>query len=192
MDVPDFRELSTKNLWPRFRTNNYISDYFPDLKEHEFPEREFMYNIVNTLYPYELSKVVAKAYDYREVDERLYQEEMIELTPEMKQQIDDIIYNKSTFFKNGPVAMLFSLLDFPLNCILIATPGNIFPFLKVGAKLKKRVKEPLVFPVDVAPFAEAPKKFGKKLSTDLTKDFSTFTRSKDRDMAVEEEKKEYK
>ena len=76
----------------------------PDYKETELPERSFMLGIVGTLYKDELDEIVEAAYKYRSKHYKDDADELIELTSDMKELIDQIASY------NSMIAML--ILDF--------------------------------------------------------------------------------
>ena len=47
--VPRFNELKVENVWNLIREAEDINVYFPDLKEHQLPNREYMYSVLSTL-----------------------------------------------------------------------------------------------------------------------------------------------
>ena len=52
IDVPHYDELSVKNLYSEFKTDEkfmrFFADKYPDGKG---PSREYFFNILNTIYP---------------------------------------------------------------------------------------------------------------------------------------------
>ena len=69
----------------------------PDYKESELKERSFLLGIVGSLYKEELEGVIEADYKHRN---KLYEndpEELIELTAEMKEMIDQVVSYNSKF-----------------------------------------------------------------------------------------------
>ena len=67
IDVPEFDELSVKNLWSQWKTNQCIKQYIPDYPEKYLPERDFFFGVVGTLYPDEMGNLVKKAFKNRKL-----------------------------------------------------------------------------------------------------------------------------
>jgi hypothetical protein len=60
--VPNFDELSVKNLWNDVREDPELSEFFWHTdKPNKLPPREFFFNIVNTLHPEYLPKIIHHA-----------------------------------------------------------------------------------------------------------------------------------
>ena len=62
ISVIKYDEISVKELYQRFMSLNGVSDYFPD----KYPkgrqcDREYMFNVVNTLHPNVVQEVVNHA-----------------------------------------------------------------------------------------------------------------------------------
>ena len=62
INVPKYEELSVKKLFPYLKDDPifmmYLPDYFP--KGHT-PDREYFFNVLNTLMPQYVSKIIAHA-----------------------------------------------------------------------------------------------------------------------------------
>ena len=50
-EIPKYPELATKNVWPLIKVNQDLVAFFPDLRDTQLPEKEFMYGIVSTVMP---------------------------------------------------------------------------------------------------------------------------------------------
>ena len=52
IDVPQYDELSVKNLWGGFKEDKAFMQYFPEkYPDGKGPARAFFFNVMNTLYP---------------------------------------------------------------------------------------------------------------------------------------------
>ena len=50
VQVPDYDELSVKNIWPIMQKDPKFMKYFPDkLPKGRQPSRDYFFNILNTL-----------------------------------------------------------------------------------------------------------------------------------------------
>ena len=60
--VPKYEELSVKNLFPHLKEQPDFMIYFPDRypKGHP-PDREYFFNVLNTLNPKYVSKIISHA-----------------------------------------------------------------------------------------------------------------------------------
>ena len=45
-EIPSYPELATKHVWPLIKENHDLLFYFPDLKDNQLPEKDFMYGII--------------------------------------------------------------------------------------------------------------------------------------------------
>ena len=97
VEVPEFQELSVKNLWESWKDNEAIKEYIPDYTDSELPEREFLFGIVGILYNAELTDVVRKSYSHRKQKYKKDDGEAIVITNEMSQLIKAIDSYKSKF-----------------------------------------------------------------------------------------------
>ena len=64
-------------------------------KKKQLPERDFFFGVLCTLYPKEMNNLIKAAYLKRNTHYKAEHEEMIELTTEAKQIIDDVLAYKS-------------------------------------------------------------------------------------------------
>ncbi len=52
INVPEYDELSVKNLWGEIIQDKEFSQYFPsNVSEKNLPPREFFFNVINTVQP---------------------------------------------------------------------------------------------------------------------------------------------
>ena len=64
--MPFYDELSVRNLWPDFKKDTNFMSFFPSkYPKDKGPPREYFFNILNTLYPEYLAKVMAHAAEAR-------------------------------------------------------------------------------------------------------------------------------
>ena len=59
--------------------------------DNEYPEREFFYNILRTLFPKELETIIKASWKYRALDETKDKNELIKMTPEIYNKIVRLI-----------------------------------------------------------------------------------------------------
>ena len=64
--VPQYDELSVKNLWPEFKKDADFVSYFPaTFPKGKGPPREYFFDILNTLHPEYLGQVLQHANEQR-------------------------------------------------------------------------------------------------------------------------------
>ena len=71
--------------------------YFPDLKESQLPEKEFMYGILGTLMPYELREMIAQSMKSRSPLGQEDKNDLIGVSNELKDAIENLYEMKSKF-----------------------------------------------------------------------------------------------
>jgi hypothetical protein len=66
VNVPMFNELSVVQMWPGLMKNKEFAQYFPDsMRKGSAPKRDYFFNILNSLQPDYVSKIVAHAHKQR-------------------------------------------------------------------------------------------------------------------------------
>ena len=64
--VPNFDELSAKRLWPDLKEDKKFNIYFNDkYAQEKAPCREYFFNILNSVYPEYVTKIVTHALKQR-------------------------------------------------------------------------------------------------------------------------------
>ena len=62
INVPKYDEVSVKNLWPHCNGIPELMVYFPDkLPKNRLPDREFFFNILNSLNPSYVANIIEHA-----------------------------------------------------------------------------------------------------------------------------------
>ena len=69
--------------------------FMPENASKQLPEKEFFFNVLNTLYPVDVEKMVDAAYKAKKTHYKRNEDELIELSSEMKQAIQSVIVYKS-------------------------------------------------------------------------------------------------
>ena len=90
-----FGELSVNKLWNHFKTNETVLKYLPEYSGKQYPEHEFFFNILSTIYPKEVENMIEAAYKLRKQHYKKNHDEMIEITDEFKEQIKSVIVYRS-------------------------------------------------------------------------------------------------
>ena len=73
-------------------------EYMPDYAPGELQERDFFFNVLSTLYPKEVQLLVEASYKARQLYFKKMEDEMIELTPEIKKLIESTVTYKVSIF----------------------------------------------------------------------------------------------
>ena len=76
--IPVFDELSVKKFWPMMKSDATFMKYFPDkLPKGRLPDREYFWNVFNTLNEDYVSELVRKANEQRNMAVRQQEEERV-------------------------------------------------------------------------------------------------------------------
>ena len=66
INVPLYDELSVANIWPMMKSDEKFMMYFPTkMAKGRVPDREYMFNILNTIQPAYLQALIKHANDQR-------------------------------------------------------------------------------------------------------------------------------
>ena len=95
VEVPDYKELSVRNVMTYVRENATIMNYLPDFRPNQYPEHEFLYGILGTLYPKETEVLVNQARKKRATDNKDDKEELVAVDKQIFQNIEQIANLKS-------------------------------------------------------------------------------------------------
>ena len=71
--------------------------YMPDYKNSDFPERDFLFEILSTMYPHETYEMIKNAYKERHMHYEEGDSEMVEITQKIYDHIKDVLAYKSKF-----------------------------------------------------------------------------------------------
>ena len=89
IQVPHYDELSVKQLWPQFQNDDLLARYFPDdFPKDKGPPREYFFNVLHTLYPDFLQRVLDHAHKQRMTSEgEAQQEQAIKISQYWEEQL---------------------------------------------------------------------------------------------------------
>ena len=92
--MPHFEELSVKNLYPQFLKDPNMMRFFPDkYPKGKGPPRDYFFNVLNTIYPEYLAKILAHADEQRyAADGEKMKNETIEISEYWAEQLKDMPY----------------------------------------------------------------------------------------------------
>ena len=94
IEVPHYDELSVKNIFPQFKKDPNMMRFFPDVyPKGKGPLREYFFNVLNTIYPEYLAKILAHAAEQRfAADGEKMKNETIEISEYWAEQLKDMPY----------------------------------------------------------------------------------------------------
>ena len=72
--------------------------YFPDYLDSQIPDRQFMYSIISSTYPNALKVLINDAKKKRSLVKNNDDNEMIEMKPEIKEEILGVLSQRSKYF----------------------------------------------------------------------------------------------
>ena len=82
-EVPRYKEINTKTIWQQAKTKPNILKYFPDFKENKLPQKQYLFNVINTVEPNSMYNYIKKIKKKREAV--MIEEAPIVLTNEYQQ-----------------------------------------------------------------------------------------------------------
>ena len=94
IEVPHYEELAVKNLYPQFAGDDLFTRYFPDeYPVGKGPPREYFFNVLHTLYPEFLQRMLTHAHDQRmTASGQRGQEEAIQISEFWEEQLKAMPY----------------------------------------------------------------------------------------------------
>ena len=91
--VPRFNELKVDNVWSLIREVEDINVYFPNLKEQQLPNREYMYSVLSTLRNDEVKNMICNARKNRSIDSKK-EEDLVCISNEIYEEINSVMAQK--------------------------------------------------------------------------------------------------
>ena len=97
MRVPKYKELSTRTIL------NFVKDvpdlmlYFPDYSQKQCPDKDYLFSILGALRGEQLKEIIQEARKKRSVYEEPDINEFVEVTEDIKKEIEEVFTQKSTF-----------------------------------------------------------------------------------------------
>ena len=88
------KELSVVAVWPQIKELNDVKDYFPDLKDGQLPDREFMWDIIHTLKPMTTKSLINNALEGRGLANEESKDNMVEIAPEYLEKLMEVAVKK--------------------------------------------------------------------------------------------------
>ena len=94
-EIPDYPELAVKNVWPLVKENEDLLKFFHDFKPSQLPEKEFMYGVLSSIRPDGVRELVAQSVKLRSSSTQEENDDLIEVTCELKRDISQLFSMKS-------------------------------------------------------------------------------------------------
>ena len=106
--IPRYTELSVKNFWKLVKTRSDLKLRFPDYREGVFPEKFYLYDVLNTLEDACITKLIAQCKELREGEEiKVKNEEETERVLEVTEKYMGMFMNSSKTSKERGKALDF-------------------------------------------------------------------------------------
>ena len=86
-EIPSYPKLVPKNVWPLIKVSEELLAYFPDYKQTQQPEREFLYSVLCTLMPNAVRELIANWVEKRSPATEEDKGDLIEITHDLKDSI---------------------------------------------------------------------------------------------------------
>ena len=123
--MPKFPELSVEKIWPFIKDDPELSKYFPKYKAKQMPNRDYLWTVLSTIRPDQVSNLRKEALEKRSVQN--------------DKEIGETIKISNKWMKS-----LNNTIDIPskiMNLKSLATKGKAFHFLKLKHKDYKERKQ---------------------------------------------------
>ena len=91
ISVPNYLELSVKNMYFALKDDEVVSQYIPDYGDKMIPDKEFFHKLIWTLYPAEMYDFIEQAHKHRRVDKADNDGKFAEVSEKIFQKIENII-----------------------------------------------------------------------------------------------------
>lgn len=106
INAPHYAEVSVTNIYPRIQHDPEVTQYFPSrLPKGRQIDRAYFFNILNTVRPDYLSKIITHAQSLRNTaDDPEMRGECIEITPEWQSKLEAVPFVTSKCYT---VVMLY-------------------------------------------------------------------------------------
>ena len=65
-EVPRYKEINTKTIWEQAKTKPNILTYFPDFNQNRLPQKQYLFNVINTVEPNSMYNYIKKIKKDRE------------------------------------------------------------------------------------------------------------------------------
>ena len=97
MEVPEYKELSIKSVWLKFKDDKYLLQFLPDIKDNQLPKREYFYGILATVYEKKTRELVFVSRKSRTISEKTMQNDKIAIDSEILKEIENVMSLRSKF-----------------------------------------------------------------------------------------------
>ena len=98
--VPKYPELSVDKVWAQLSQNEQAKKYSPYYAKGQTPERDYLFGIACSLFPDILRELVKEARIKRATYDDPDNDELIKMTPNIKDKILSVLTQKSKLSKH--------------------------------------------------------------------------------------------
>ena len=114
--APKFKELSTSKVWASIENSLDVICYFPDFKDDKLSDRQFMWNVLNTMKLFMTEELIEKALKNRSIENEDNTDVIIEISPEYLRILKNMAMMKVCFniqcfdnyFRTSEVMLFFT------------------------------------------------------------------------------------
>ena len=82
-------------MWEMVKECHDLLIYFPDIKEGQIPDRDFIYKVLSTLRTEEMRGLVQSARKHRSIANKSEKEDLIEVHPDIRAELLGMLPMKS-------------------------------------------------------------------------------------------------
>ena len=65
-EIPRYKEICVKTIWDKAKTDSNILRHFPDFKAKKYPQKAYLFNVINTIQPNTMMNYIKKIKKDRE------------------------------------------------------------------------------------------------------------------------------
>ena len=94
LQIPQYKELSVKSVWPLVKDVADLMKYFPDYKESQYPWRTHMFSILSTLRHEDVMNMILNARKNRSLDNQEDDDELVFINKRLYEEIEGVMSQK--------------------------------------------------------------------------------------------------
>ena len=97
IEVPEYKELSVKNVWPKFKNDKFLLQFLPDMKDGQLPERDFFTVYLGQYTKRDKKSVVYCSRNNRSLVEESVEDDKVAIDPEILKELENVLNLRSKF-----------------------------------------------------------------------------------------------
>ena len=98
INVPNYAELNVKTFWKYIQSREYLKKCFPDYKDSQISERKYLFDLLYSIDSKFVLDKITTAQKNRVIDNKIEQNQIIEIRKDMLDQIQSSNYFSSTSY----------------------------------------------------------------------------------------------